>query len=230
MRRVVAALQLEHPMVALLRVYSLAIRGYPGASSLFRALLQLHEIENVKLVWRAKARGMDRDAVGHLWIDLTPLATFSGDVEGTPYAGIAKSIARAHGRDLAASELALDRWASQQVLGETRRLPRRESVTRRLLELVVRERDSEIVRRGAKWYGLTSIGGVAEDVLRLRRERLRLCHRAFVGSPFLLAPAVAVVLLAEEEVRSVRALVERAGDERLDLPLARTLAASELGA
>ena len=211
MRRVVAALGLEDPMQRLLHVYATAIRGYPRGAPLFRALLQLHEIENVKLEWR---RGRD-----------TP-----NDFASTPFAQIVKTVARAHRNDIAAAELAFDRWASQQLLDEARRLPRREALARRLVELVVKERDSEIVRRGAKWYGLTSVSGIAEDVISLRRERLRLCRRAFVGSPFLLAPAVAVILLAEEEVRAVRALVERQGDETLDPPLQRALAGSQLGA
>lgn len=211
MRRVVAALELEDPMQRLLRVYTTAIRGYPRGAPLFRALLQLHEIENVKLEWRRR-----RDA--------------ANDFAGTPFAQIVKTVARAHGNDIAAAELAFDRWASQQLLDEARRLPRREALARRLVELVVKERDSEIVRRGAKWYGLTSVTGIAEDAMSLRRERLRLCRRAFAGSPFLLAPAVAIILLAEEEVRAVRALVERQGDETLDAPLQRALAGSQLGA
>jgi vacuolar-type H+-ATPase subunit C/Vma6 len=211
MRRVVVALGLEDPMQRLLRVYATAIRGYPHAAPLFRALLQLHEMENVKLEWRRRRNT-------------------TSDFAGTPFAQIVKTVARAHGNDVAAAELALDRWASQRLLDEARRLPRREALARRLVELVVKERDSEIVRRGARWYGLTSVSGIAEDVISLRRERLRICHRAFVGSPFLLAPALAVILLAEEEVRAVRALVERQGDESLDPPLLRALAASELGA
>lgn len=211
MHRVVAALRLEDPMQHLLRVYATAIRGYPHGAPLFRALLQLREIENVKLEWRRS-----RDTVN--------------DFAGTPFAQIVKTVARAHRNDIAAAELAFDRWASQQLLDEARRLPRREALARRLVELVVKERDSEIVRRGAKWYGLTSVSGIAEDVISLRRERLRLCRRAFVGSPFLLAPAVAVILLAEEEVRAVRALVERQGDDRLDAALLRAVAGSQLGA
>ena len=211
MRRVVAALGLEDPMQRLLHMYATAIRGYPRGAPLFRALLQLHEIENVKLEWRRR-----RD---------TPK-----DFAGTSFAQIVKTVARAHRNDTAAAELAFDRWASQQLLDEARRLPRREALARRLVELVAKERDSEIVRRGAKWYGLTSVSGVAEDVVSLRQERLRLCRRAFVGSPFLLAPAVAVILLAEEEVRAVRALVERQGDETLDPPLLRAIAGSQLGA
>lgn len=210
MRRVVAALGLEDPMQRLLRVYATAIRGYPHGAPLFRALLQLHEIEDVKLEWRRR-----RDT--------------ANDFAGTPFAQIVKTVARVHRNDLAAAELAFDRWATQRLLDEARRLPRREALTRSLVELVVRERDSEIVRRGAKWYGLTSVSGFAEDVMSLRRDRLRLCRRAFAGSPFLLAPALAVILLAEEEVRAVRALVERQGDETLDPPLQRALAGSQLG-
>lgn len=241
MRRVVTALELEAPLRRLLRVYATAIRGYPRGEPLFRALLRLHEIENVKLLWRATAKRVQLDAVTRLWIDLGSLAAISiVDATGTrdlaerlattPYAVIADTIVRAHGNDIAAAELAFDRWASQRLLDEARRLPRREALARRLVELVVRERDAEILRRGALWYGLASMSGRAEDVASMRRERLRFCHRAFVGDPFLLTPAVAVILLAEEEVRAVRALVERQGDESLDPALQRALAGSELGA
>lgn len=211
MKRVVAALQLAEPMEHLLRIYTTAIRGYPHGAPLFRALLQLHEIEDVKLQWRETVKRGG---------SVSELAEKLGAFE---------NIARAHGDDIAAAELAFDRRASQRLLEEARRLPRRETLARRLVELVVRERDAEIVRRGAKWYGLTSVSGSAEDVMSMRRERLRLCRRAFVGNPFLLAPPVAVILLAEEEVRAVRALVERCGDETLDAPLLRALAGSQLG-
>ena len=240
MRRVVAALDLEEPLRRLLHVYRTAIRGYPDGESLFRALLQLHEIENVKLLWRAAVRRGRRDAVARLWIDLESLASVSivdapstrdlaGKLPDTPYAAIADTVARAHGNDIAAAELAFDRWTSQTLLDEARSLPRRDALARRLVELLVRERDAEILRRGEKWYGLTSVSGFPADVASMRRERLRLCRRAFVGSPFLLAPAVAVVLLAEEEVRAVRALVERQGDESYDAPLLSAMAGSQLG-
>lgn len=241
MRRVVAALELEEPLRRLLRVYATALRGYRRGRPLFRALLQLHEIENVKLLWRVTVKRGGRDAVARLWISLGPLATVSivdaasirdltGKLTNTPYAAIADTIARAHGSDVAAAELAFDRWASQRLLEEARDLPGRETLARRLVELVVRERDAEIVRRGASWYGLTSVSGGAGDVASMRRERLRLCRRAFTGDPFLLAPPVAVILLAEEEVRAVRALVERQGEESFDPPLQRALAGSQLGA
>lgn len=240
MRRVVAALELEEPLRRLLRTYRTAIRGYPEGGPLFRALLRLHEIENVKLLWRATLRRGRGSAVARLWIDLESLASvpmfdaaslrdLAEKLADTPYAAIADTAVRAHGNDIAAAELAFDRWASQRLLDEARRLPRREALARRFAELVVRERDAEILRRGEQWYGLTSVSGSPVEVASMRQERLRLCGRAFVGSPFLLAPAVAVILLAEEEVRAVRALVERQGEESLDPPLLRAISGSQLG-
>jgi len=241
MQRVIAALGIDDPMTRLLRVYRTAIDGYRDGAPLFRAMLQLHEIENVKLLWRVAANG-HRDRIARLWIGLGAFASFPipeaatlnelvTQLAKTPYAEIAKSVARAHGNDVAAAELAFDRWASRCLLDEARRLTRRESIARRLIELLVRERDAQLLLRGAKWYGLTSVApGKSADIMALRRERLRLCRRAFVGSPFLLGPAVAVILLAEEEVRAVRGLVERMGDERLDAAMIRATSASQIGA
>jgi Archaeal/vacuolar-type H+-ATPase subunit C len=240
-QRAVAALDVEHPQQRLVHVYATAVRGYRRGEPLLRALLARHEIENVKLLWRTTVRHGHRDALPRLWLDLGALATVSivdaasprelaERLARTPYAKIAATVARAHGSDVAAAELAFDRWVSQRLLDEARHLPRRESLARRMVDLVVQERDAEIVRRGAKWYGLTSVSGDVVDVAVMRRERLRLCRRAFVGSPFLLAPAVAVILLAEEEVRALQALVERQGNVQLDEPLLRALAGSEIGA
>jgi vacuolar-type H+-ATPase subunit C/Vma6 len=240
-QRAVVALEVEDPMRRLVRVYRTAIRDYRHGAPLFRALLRRHEIENVKLLWRVTEKRGQREALPRLWLDLGALATVSildadnpralaERLARTPYADIALTVARVHGRDIAAAELAFDRWVSERLLEEARCLPARELLARRLVELVVRERDAEIVRRGAKWYGLTSVSGGAGDVTAMRRERLRLCHRAFVGSPFLLAPAVAVILLAEEEVRALQALVERRGDERFDTPMLRAVAGSLIGA
>jgi hypothetical protein len=238
MTRVVSALGVEDPFARLVRIYETAIRGYRDAAPLLRALAGLHEIENVKLLWRCVVK---RRHVPHLWIDLGSLATIepldaltphelAEGLAHTPYASIAATVARTHGRDIAAAELAFDRWASQRVLNEARKLPRRESLARRLVEMFVRERDSEIIRRGAQWYGLTSVGAAAPGVEAMRRERLRVSRRAFIGSPFLLAPAIAVIFLAEEEVRAVRALVEREGDEQFDEPMLRAIAGSQIGA
>lgn len=239
--RAVTALELDAPLRRVLRVYATAMRGYPCGQPLFRALLQRHEIENVKLLWRATLRRRRVDLVAPLWIELGSLASVSivdassvqdlaRKLARTPYGPIAGTIAHAHGSDGAAAELAFDRWMSWQLREEARRLPRRESIARRLVELIVEERDAEIVRRGTKWYGLASVSGTPADETSLRQQRLRWCRRAFTGSPFLIAPAVAVILLAEEEMRAVRAFVERQGDSTLDSTLQRALAGSQLGA
>jgi vacuolar-type H+-ATPase subunit C/Vma6 len=241
MQRVLGALESRDPLARLLRVYGTAIRGYPRGAPLFRALLRLREIENVKLLWRLTAKPSSRDALEGLWIDLgewaavpvldaaTPNALAEA-LRATPYGSIAATVARVHENDVAAAELALDRWASQQLREEAQRLPRREMLSRRLIESVLRERDAQLAVRGAKWYGLATVPAEAFDVVALRRVRLRICRRAFVGSPILLAPALAIVLLAEEEVRAVRALVEREGDDKLDGATVRALAASQMGA
>jgi vacuolar-type H+-ATPase subunit C/Vma6 len=241
MQRVLGALEIRDPLARLLRVYGMAIRGYPHGAALFRALLRLREVENVKLLWRLTAKPSRRDALERLWIDLGELSTvprldaatpnaLAEALRSTPYGSIAATVARVHGNDVSAAELALERWVSQQLREETQRLPRRETLSRRLIESVLRKRDAQLAVRAAKWYGLATVSSVALDVVVLRRERLRLCRRAFVGSPFLLAPAIAIVLLAEEEVRAVRALVEREGDETLDAAMVRALAASQIGA
>ncbi len=251
MQRVLAALGIDSSFERLIRVYQTAIRGYRRAGPLLFALLRLHEIENVKLLWRSVVRHSDRDLVHRLWIALGPLAAISEDtlqattlrdlterLARTPYKGIANEVLRAYADDLGAAELAFDRWASQRLLEEARKLPHAESLTRRLAELVVRERDSEILRRGQRWYGLsesaartaTAATSRLDDPVLLRRERLRLCRRAFIGDPFSLAPAVALVLLAEEEVRGVRALIERQGEVALDPALTRALAGTQFGA
>lgn len=241
MQRVLGALEIRDPLTRLLRIYAMAIRGYQHGAALFRTLLRLREIENVKLLWRLTAKPSRGDALERLWIDLGELATvkkldaatpnaLAEALRDTPYVSIAATVARAHGNDVGAAELALDRWASQQLRDEAQRLPRSETLSRRLIASVIRERDAQLAVRGEKWFGLATVPSEAFDVVALRRERLRLCRRAFVGSPFLLAPAIAIVLLAEEEVRAVRALVEREGDTSLDAAMVRTLAASRIGA
>jgi hypothetical protein len=77
-----------------------------------------------------------------------------------------------------------------------------------------------IVADAADWDAL---------LLRWRRARYRMCARAFLNQPFCLAPAVALLLLVEEEMRAVAAVRERRG-ETADTPSLRfALAASAIG-
>ncbi|HUJ13248.1 MAG TPA: V-type ATPase subunit [Vicinamibacterales bacterium] len=199
---------IEPPFAKLMRIY----QRWP--MPLTRAMLRLHEIENVKLLWRATARGKHADP--RLWIPLGSLATVRNEraftlrdlvdaVAKTPYAKIANDVLRASRDDIAAAELAFDRWASRQLLDEARKLPRRESLARQLIEAFVAKRDA-----------------------RQPLDLTRLCRRAFRGDPFTLAPVIALILLTEAEVRAVRGLIERQGDTALDAAFARAAAGSQL--
>jgi hypothetical protein len=237
----------DDSLAQLLEAYRLVIRSYPEQRECFRSLLRLHEVENIKLVWRAIVRGADRRRWSPLWLFLGDLATvelpssitslrdFVAGLAKTPYATIAQRVMLAHGTDLAAADLAFDRWAAADVLRASSPLAQLE---RRLLETVVRERDAQLSVRGATLYGWseaavrsTSLLGKGKgDILAIRRERLRLCRRAFAGDPFTLAPPIALILLFEEQVRGMTALLERRGDERLDDVAWRQLATSLMGA
>ncbi|HLJ73456.1 MAG TPA: V-type ATPase subunit [Thermoanaerobaculia bacterium] len=247
-QRALAVLGPESSFQRLLRIYEVVIRTNRASVPLFRTMLRLHEIENVKLLWRAVVRHRDRDRTRKLWIPFGSLATIptsatvaatlrelADALADTAFSGIANDVLRAYADDLSSAELAFDRWASRQLFEEIRKLPRTESLARHLLELVIRERDSEILRRGEKSFGLSAAATraaagtqVSDDPQLLRKQRLRICRRALRGDPFTLAPIVGLILLAEEEVRAVRALVERQGDAALDAPLARAIAGSQI--
>src|SRR5581483_1397237 len=118
------------PFTKLLRLYEL----FPMPVT--RAMLRLHEIENVKMLWRAASRGIHFDE--RLWIPLGSLATVRNQpaftlrelvdsLAKTPYEKIANDVLRAFREDLGAAEMAFDRWASRQLLDEARKLPRREA-------------------------------------------------------------------------------------------------------
>jgi hypothetical protein len=197
------------PFDKLLRLYELALRTY--RAPIFRAMLGMHEIENVKLLWRVAANDRDRRAIRRLWRPLGALATVRmppevaslrglvEHLETTPYGAIAKSVLRS-----GAGEAAFDRWATRRLLDEANRLPRSEALTRQMIESYCG------VRRPCR---RSDSGGMA----------------AALQNPFLLAPAVAVVLLAEAEVRAVRAIVERGGDASLDDVAMRVVARSRMG-
>jgi hypothetical protein len=126
--------------------------------------------------------------------------------------------------------LVVERQASRELL---ERAPR-EPLGRKLIECVVRERDNELLRRGSRFHGISDGAARAMAVLQrepvdpqiLRAERRKLCARAFIGHTFELAPSIAVILFAEEELRGLTALAERRGDAKLDRAVERTIAAS----
>jgi hypothetical protein len=275
---------------ALVDDYDTLLRSYPAQGrGLLLALLRLHEIENLKLVWRARATGPAFDQWSRHWRPLGRLATVHLDswrapltegealarLSATPYARVAAAEARAHHGDLGAAEMAFDRWASIRVLQEAGALGRSERVARALARSVVRERDFDTLRRAVSSYGLSPrlaaatpvlltqemdagalealaewvpergplglrlpahllhgarVGGWAELHLHLRRQRRLLCNRAFRGSPFHMAAAVAFLLLREEEVRALAAMAEARGGPPQPQVLDLVLAASAMGA
>ena len=148
----------------LLRWYVTLIAAYPSARGIFLALVRFHEIENVKLLWRAALRR--RPLPLECWRPLDPLSTVppafrSSSVEelgerlaSTPFRDIAHALLRSSPGDLPATEIGLDRWAVRALHAEALRLPPREHAARDLLVDVCRERDVDLLRRGSSSYGL----------------------------------------------------------------------------
>jgi hypothetical protein len=274
----------------LLDCYGLVIRAYPAGVPLFRALVRLHEIENLKLAWRARIHSRTPEQWMPLWRPLGALEIIRREecrdraslpdlvysLRSTPYHGIADAVLRAHAADLAASELAFDRWASASVASAAAGLRRTESAARELALWVVRERDLNLLRRGVPAFQLSADAVVGSLVvlprelppgelgrlatwsaesgrllsrwprgwragpdlpadwdgllLAIRSARRRACRRAFLASPYCLAPPMALLLFHEEEVRVLESLRESAGRADDDAVLDRVLAASAMKA
>jgi hypothetical protein len=240
----------------LLQWYALVLASYPRGQALCLALLRRLEIENVKLAWRAVAHHSGAEWLA-LWVDFGELASVSLErcrdhralqalteaLRGTPFASIAGAMWRAHGDDPAAAELGFDRWASQAMVAAAAALPAVDRLAADLARAVVRERDVNVMGRltGEARPELLALpdewrrrplpaADARQWLVRLRHARGRLCRRAFRDSPFCLAPAIALLLLKEEEVRGLEALAlfqASAADARsMDF----ALAGSELGA
>lgn len=269
--------------------YDKVLRSYRTGTELFLALLRLHEVENLKLGWRALAHAQPAERWLSCWRPLGRLEVLRREdwrqadslrhainmLRGTPYEHIGAASFRAHEADPTAAELAIDRWASTRLLEAARALPPAERTAADLVFRLLRERDFEILFRGVWSYGLAPDLAVSAAVLlpaEVRRGDLRLlaqwtpewgplapllpphllpdtsgiadpqalrralraarrhsCRRAFMEQPFQLAPAVAFLLLREEEVRALTALAEAEGNAALDEPLTRVLAGSMMG-
>ncbi len=171
------------PFADLLADYRNLVDAYSAGAPLFRALLDLHEVDNLKLAWSACARALPASRWMHLWkalgaLETLPLArvrdaaSLRGLVaaaRGTPYERIAAEVFRAHGDDGAAAQLAFDRWAWSGLLAQARRLPHRESGAADLLLSRVRERDFDLLRRAPISFGFSAEAAAAATVL-LREE------------------------------------------------------------
>jgi hypothetical protein len=147
------------------------LRAYDEARALLLALVRRLEIENVKLAWRALARGIPPGRWSPLWrpfdrrrslpprtrpalpltkehaTDASSLSEFVSRLRSTAYGEIAAAVLRSHGDDVPAAELALERWAFIRIAEEAERLPAGEADAAALALRVVRERDIDCLRR-----------------------------------------------------------------------------------
>lgn len=273
----------------LLDWYAVVLASYPRGHALIHSLLYRHDIENIKLAWRAivNAHGSPR-WIGR-WIDLGRLAsvrlesvrdcrTLPSLVDAarrTPFAGIAEAMWRAHAEDPLAAEIGFDRWTSRAIIDSARALPGADRTAAALATAVVRERDFAVLRRAAA-AGLSpeiltaALGCLHQEIgldpaMRLaawtpadgpfwaavprrwqrhappsadwdrwmvwwRHARRDLCRRAFRETPFCLAPAIALLLLKEEEVLGLEAIATFEATVQDAAALEYAIAASELGA
>jgi hypothetical protein len=274
-------------LAALLGDYAVLAESYPVGGSLIVALARLHELENLKLLFRAAQREIPADRWRHRWRPMGRLGTLRladaeevrslrdlpASVAATPYAEVV-SAAVTGALDAATAELSFDRLGSRRLVEEADALPRAHADAAALVLDLVRERDLDALRR-ARAYGIapalaagatvllprergfgdlaeiaawkpddgplgkllprTLLGGDAlvadwnALTIALRRRRRHACAAAFIGSPLRLAPGIAYLLLAEEEVRGLVSLAEAAGDPSAGEVLARALAGSALG-
>jgi hypothetical protein len=162
----------------LVRWYAIVLRMYPAARPLVTWMLRLHEIENLKLLWRAALRG--RPPMRACWRPLEPLGTVTFEsraslpealvhrLSRTPYGAIARTLLRSHAADLPAAEIGLDRWAWTGLFDEAAALPPREAAALRLVRLLILEHDLDLLRRGTS-FGLAA-DLVAKSTVVLSRE------------------------------------------------------------
>jgi hypothetical protein len=209
---------LELAYSRLVEDYLVMRRAYPEAREGLRALLQLHELENLKLLWRAAVSGAAFADWRGSWRPLGVLQTIARESFGgapslaslpealrtTPYGELAANTVRSHGRDIAAAELAIDRFGTHELVSAHDRLPGCEQSARRLLQTVIVRRDAAIDERAC-----TAVGRPVQGRLNDSRPGLAaLAGRIFAREPFSLAVPLALVLLREQDVQWILALSE----------------------
>jgi hypothetical protein len=162
---------------ALVADYAMVVRSFPAGRGLLGALVGLHEIENLKLGWRARLRGWPSERWTHLWRPLGGLAALrlehwrdAGSLGeavrmlAPPYAKVAAAVQAAHADRPADAELAFDRWATRRLFDEAAALGPREPIARELTWALVRERELQVVRR-ARAYAMSGDAAAGTTVL-----------------------------------------------------------------
>ena len=193
-------------------------RAYPEAHGTLAALLELHELENLKLLWRAAVRGIALPDWRGSWRPLGVLQTlalewFSGSLtlasltvalRTTPYGELAATTMQSHGQDVAAAELAIDRFGTHRLVRARERLPGAERSARRLLRAVIDRRDALIDERACATVGRPFQGRLFANRPGITAD----ARRILALEPFSLAVPLALILLREEEVRRLLTLSE----------------------
>jgi hypothetical protein len=155
----------------LVSAYDVVGRCYPKGADLFRAFLRLHEVENLKLGCRAAAFSVPAERWMPLWRDLgrrrslDPDAFRSGRPPGPFSGGCLEGAPPWNGGDLSAAELSWDLWASREVVAAARNLSARDEDARQIALARVRDRDLQVLRRGASRFGLTPAAAAASTAL-----------------------------------------------------------------
>jgi vacuolar-type H+-ATPase subunit C/Vma6 len=211
-------------------------RAYPEARPALAALLQRHELENLKLLWRAAVRGAAPADWRGSWRPLgalqsialesfdegLTLASVRSALEATPYGELAAAALQSQGEDVAAAELAIDRFGTRLLASAHDRVPAEERSARRLLRAVIDHRDACVYQRARTTLGLSAAAAAAitTSVMSAVGRRVRdrtidtqphvgaIARRTLALEPFSLAVPLALVLLREEEVRRLLTLSE----------------------
>jgi hypothetical protein len=198
-------------------------RAYPEAGAPLTALLQLHELENVKLLWRVAVHGAPSAEWRGAWRPLGSLQSIDADrfaaplslpdlvaaLAVTPYAEPAAASLRAHGLDLAAAEMAFDRFGSETVVAAHDHLPGTERSARALLLAVVGRRDRAVFNRAVTALGLEPTAAALTTMLgrpptaQPPADVEALARRIVMLEPFSLGVPLALVLLREKETRGL---------------------------
>jgi hypothetical protein len=172
-------------MNALAADYARVLRSVPGDRSPFLALRSRHEIENLKLVYRALTRGHPDSRWTPWWrpigeLELDDFRDLRSLPELVNRAGRYREILAAGGEPFAV-ERALDRFATSVIAAAARDS---EPDVAAILDALVRQRENQ------------------DD------EIVRWCRRAFLRGPFSRAAAAALLLVEEAAMAGIVAMAE----------------------
>jgi hypothetical protein len=132
------------------------------------------------------------------------LAALTGRLQATPYRELAAAARQSHGQDVAAAELAIDRFGTHTLVLAHDRLAVRERSARTLLRTIIDRRVALLDERASTTLRQSVQGRSIVPQPRI----LALASRILALEPFSLAVPLALVLLRDGEVRRLLTLSE----------------------